>query len=94
MATFAPEATTLRLPGPANRESARNHWPGTVLAVTATASSHVDVTVELARAGAITVPVTRESAVGLELQPGTRVVCVTKALSVHIHPKPHTGMDD
>lgn len=94
VATFAPEATTLRLPGPVSRESARNHWPGTVVGVTATGGSHVDVTVALATAGTITVPVTRQSAVGLALQPGTQVVCVTKALSVHIHPKPHTGMDD
>lgn len=89
VATFQPEATTLRLPGPTRRESVRNSWQGRVVGMTATRSSHVEVSIELGENITITVPVTRQSAVAMELQEGTEVECVTKALSVNIHHRPH-----
>ncbi|MGP6173454.1 ATP-binding cassette domain-containing protein [Corynebacterium sp. A21] len=89
VATFPPEATTLRLPGPDRRESVRNRWRGRVVGLAATLGSHVEVSIELGGNINITVPVTRQSAVALELQEGKEVECLTKALSVNIHPRPH-----
>ncbi|STC70208.1 ATP-binding cassette domain-containing protein [Corynebacterium pilosum] len=89
--TIAPEATTLRLPRHGShaadvKESARNVWPGTVASIDNTpGAAHVTVTVEIG-AGTITVPVTRESALELELERGATVECVTKALNVSVHP--------
>ncbi len=85
--TLPPEAVTLRLPGedPSPRESARNCWRGIVESVDSSASRSgtvVTVTVGSAR---LMVPVTRQSAVTLGLEPGTAVECVTKALGITVH---------
>lgn len=89
IATVPPEAITLRLPGHDAdiRESARNVWPGAVLTVTAASTTATQVEVELAGGARLTAPVTRAAALELELDPGTAVECVTKALSVVIHPR-------
>lgn len=87
VAVFEPSATVLRLPGPSAPDSARNLWRGTVVETVGTGSAHLDVTVELENAETVVVPVTRTSAVSLELAPGTRVECVTKALAVTVHPR-------
>ncbi|MDR7329090.1 ATP-binding cassette domain-containing protein [Corynebacterium guangdongense] len=87
--TVAPEAITLRLPGhdAGIRESARNVWPATVVTVTAASAVATQVVVDLTGGGRLTVPVTRASALDLELGPGIAVECVTKALSVVVHPR-------
>lgn len=84
--TAPPEATTLRIPGTAPWESASNLWPGTVTAVDAASTVAATVAVTLDNGVRIAVPVTRSSALALSLEPGSRVECVTKALSVTIHP--------
>ncbi|QGU07071.1 Putative 2-aminoethylphosphonate import ATP-binding protein PhnT [Corynebacterium occultum] len=88
VATFPPEATSIRLPGSEPRESFRNNWRGRIIAVNAVPGSHVVLRVELPGQNEITVPVTRRSAVALELQEGMEVECVTKALAVNIHARP------
>lgn len=89
VATIDPAATTLRLPGVVARDSARNLWRGTVVELAAAGRTQVDVTVRLGQATTVLVPVTHASAVDLDLQPGTQVECVTKALSVRVHPRAH-----
>ena len=84
--TAPPEATTLRIPGSTPRESASNVWSGTVSAVDAAGMVSVTVTVTLDNGSTIAVPVTRSSALSLGLEAGTRVECVTKALSVTVYP--------
>ncbi|WP_257158681.1 ATP-binding cassette domain-containing protein [Corynebacterium cystitidis] len=92
VATIAPAATTVRLPRPAPcaddpTESARNVWPGTVEAIdNAPGGTHVTLTVNIG-AGTITVPVTRQSALELDIEPGMELECVTKALNVSVHPQ-------
>lgn len=85
--TIPPEATVLRLPGAiVPGESARNVWPGTVEAVHAT--DVVTARVEVAIAGGLlSVPVTAASVAELGLEPGLEVECVTKAVSVRVHPR-------
>lgn len=88
VATLPPESITLRLPGtaPSPRESARNIWPGTIESVDASASrAGTMVTVGLGSTR-LTVPVTRNSALSLGLEPGATVECVTKALGITVHP--------
>ena len=89
VATFAPEATTLRLPtpDPPRRESARNVWTGVVESVSATAAGAatiVDVTVDGHR---MSIPVTRRSVLDLGLEPGTTIECVTKAVAITVYPQ-------
>ncbi|MDO5670480.1 MAG: ABC transporter permease subunit [Corynebacterium sp.] len=92
VATFPPEATTLRLPAPSGgrTDSARNLWPGTIESIeSASGRSTAVVTVSLlGEAGPVTVsvPVTRRSILDLGLAPGTIVDCVTKATAVTVHP--------
>lgn len=84
--TIAPEATILRLPSAvAPTESARNVWPGTITSVQATDAVSTRVTVAVGD-GLISVPITAGAAVELGLEPGMKVECVTKALSVDVHP--------
>lgn len=90
VATLPPESITLRLPGgaPAPRESARNVWEGVVESVDAAgARAGTVVTVALGTTGSarMTVPVTRQSALALGLEPGVAVECVTKALGITVH---------
>lgn len=87
IATVPPEATTLRLiePTAAPKESARNVWAGTVSSVQATDTVTTNITVQVGTREMV-VPVTRISALSLGLEPGTEVECVTKALSVTVHP--------
>ncbi|MHA2788709.1 ATP-binding cassette domain-containing protein [Corynebacterium sp. S7] len=100
VATFAPSATTLRLPsgpetGPAaGHESARNVWRGVVESIDTTPGQPaVTVFVRLGStensgdSQMISVPVTRESALELGLESGTIVECVTKALNISVHPQ-------
>lgn len=87
VATFDPTATTLRLPGSYPEDSARNLWRGRIVELVSTGSAHVDITVQLGRQTTITVPVTRASATALQLEPDMTVECITKALSVRVHPK-------
>lgn len=84
--TLAPDATVLRLPGTHPGSSARNVWLATVESVQAVdiSTSRVTVTVGDAR---LVVPVTPTSVLNLGLEPGTQVECVTKALSVRVHPR-------
>lgn len=86
--TIAPEATVLRLPAATDpTESARNVWPGTVTALQAADVTTTRVAVDVV-GGGLTVPVTSSSALSMELEPGTKVQCVTKALTVRVHPRP------
>lgn len=87
VATVAPEAITLRLPGAAELTSARNVWPGTVTAVNASTLAETVAEVSVGDA-VVSVPVTSSSARTLGLEPGVAVECVSKALSVRIHPRP------
>lgn len=91
VATFPPEVTSIRLPGSAPQESSRNIWRGRIMAVNAVPGSHVVLDVILTGGTGITVPVSRRSAIALELQEGMEVECVTKALtvSIHAHPSRH-----
>lgn len=88
VATFPPEATTLRLPSPSTvRESARNVWPGVVESVVAsTARSGATVHVKVGDIR-LSIPVTRRSVLDLGLSNGTAVECVTKAAAITIHPR-------
>lgn len=89
VATFEPTATTLRLPGEHTQLSARNLWEGRIVELVSTGSAHVDITVRLDEHTTIIVPVTRRSAASLQLEPGMAVECITKALSISIHPRPN-----
>lgn len=84
VATFPPEATTLRLPSaqPAPRESARNVWPGEVTSIAGTS-----VTIRLVNQATIRVPVTRSALDDLKILPGDKVECITKAVAITIHPR-------
>ncbi|WIM68614.1 ATP-binding cassette domain-containing protein [Corynebacterium breve] len=88
--TFLPTATTIRLEDnttidKTKQQSARNIWPGTILSVEAS-PTEVHLIIDIV-GQSITVPVTRDAALDLELEPGTKVECVTKALSIWVHPQ-------
>jgi len=89
VATFPPEATSLRTASPAaaGTESARNEWPGTIEYVESPVGrSATLLTVSLGEGVRISVPVTRQSLLELSLTPGSRVHCVTKATAITVHP--------
>lgn len=92
VATFPPEAVTVRLPRtPQDRhDSARNVWPGTIESLESPAGHTVSVLTVTLDAGddpvTLSVPVTRRSILDLGLGPGSRVDCVIKATAISVHP--------
>lgn len=92
VATFPPEAVTVRLPRtPQERhDSARNVWPGTIESLESPAGHTVSVLTVTLDAGddpvTLSVPVTRRSILDLGLGPGSRVDCVIKATAISVHP--------
>ncbi|RNE48411.1 ATP-binding cassette domain-containing protein [Corynebacterium alimapuense] len=88
VATFEPEAVTLRLGGsrPHTQQSARNSWPGVVESVSAAAvGSGTIVTVDIGP-HLLKVPITRSSVLSLGIAPGVELDCVVKATAITIHP--------
>lgn len=89
--TCSPSDITLRLPAStAPVESVRNVWPATVLSVDTMpaefgAGAHAVVTADVGMAS-ITVPVTSQALLELDIEPGDRVECLVKAMNVKIHP--------
>lgn len=94
--TCSPSDITLRLPAADSPvESARNVWTGTVLSVDTMpaefgAGAHAVVTVDVGMTS-ITVPVTSQALVDLDLEPGDNVECLVKAMNVKIHPRTITA---
>ncbi|WP_048380692.1 ATP-binding cassette domain-containing protein [Corynebacterium renale] len=94
--TCPPSDITLRLPvADSPVESARNVWTGTVLSVDTMpaefgAGAHAVVTVDVGMTS-ITVPVTSQALVDLDLEPGDNVECLVKAMNVKIHPRTITA---
>ena len=88
VATFAPEATTLRLPTTdPHRESARNVWTGVVESVSATTSGAATIVHVTVGGHRMSIPVTRRSVLELGLAPGTTIECVTKAVAINVYPQ-------
>lgn len=92
VATVPPEATSLRLPAPEHRrtDSARNVWPGTIESIESPVGRSTSVVTVLLDTGStpvtLRVPVTHRSVLELDLSPGSRVDCVTKATAITVHP--------